>query len=291
MKPVLKWAGGKRQLLSVIGNYINEKTLSGHTYFEPFLGGGSLFFSLAHNKCVVNDANRELINVYESIRDNPDKLIEYLSSFKMKNSKDFYYQLRALDRQTDWIGDEFDNCYKAARTIYINKTCYNGLYRVNKKGQFNTPYGKYMKPLIFENENIYEISKFLNAGEIEFYCKDFAESVRSAKKGDIIYFDPPYDYENEQGFVNYIKDGFSHSDLQRLKKVCDSLISKECLVLISNNDTSYVRNLFKGDSFEIIYETKSVMANRTINCKGKERKKVGEVLIYGRKKDSVSTSK
>lgn len=291
MKPFLKWAGGKRQLLPYIKEFINKKNIGDGKYYEPFLGGGSIFFDLGHKNSIINDYNKEIINTYKVIKKFPEKLIAALKVHAINHSKDYFYQIRALDRDIENY-NKMDDVLKAARTIYLNRTCYNGLYRVNHSGFFNTPIGKYVNPLICDEDNIREISKFLNQNKIKITSLDFEIAVESAQKGDWIYFDPPYDYEDGAGFVNYVKEGFNHDDLTRLKKVCDQLIEKGCSVLISNNDTFFVRTLFTSNpNYEIVYETKTIKANRNITSK-KERKKVEEVLIYGRKEYSaISSSK
>lgn len=291
MKPFLKWAGGKRQLLPYIKEFINKENIGDGKYYEPFLGGGSIFFDLGHKNSIINDYNNEIINTYKVIKKFPNKLIDALKVHATNHSKDYFYQIRALDRDIENY-NKMDDVSKAARTIYLNRTCYNGLYRVNQSGFFNTPIGNYVNPLICDEDNIREISKFLNQNKIKITSLDFEKAVESAKKGDWIYFDPPYDYEDGAGFVNYVKEGFNHDDLTRLKKVCDRLIEKGCSVLISNNDTLFVRTLFTSNpNYEIVYETKTIKANRNITSK-KERKKVEEVLIYGRKEYSaISSSK
>lgn len=279
MKAFLKWAGGKRQLLPYIKNYINEEALNGVKFYEPFIGGGSLFFHLEHGDCVINDCNGEIVNCYKVIKKSPRKLIEQLRLHQEKHSKDYFYRIRSLDRNGEL--EKLSNIEKAARTIYLNKTCYNGLYRVNRQGQFNTPIGRYVNPLICDEENILEISSFLKNNRVLIRCCDFAEAVEDARVGDWIYFDPPYDYESS-GFVGYVKEGFSHADLERLKLTCDTLIERGCQVLLSNNDTQFVRETFNSDNYEIVYETKIIKANRNINSKASKRKKVDEVLIHGK---------
>lgn len=282
MKPFLKWAGGKRQLIPYIKEFITKEKIGNNRYFEPFLGGGSVFFELKHDCCTINDLNSEIINAYLVIKNNAADLIEKLKEHAQNHCKDYYYYIRSLDRKPS-IYETMTSVEKAARTIYLNRTCYNGLYRVNKNGYFNTPIGRYVNPLICDEDNILEISNYLNSSKIKIMSEDFVEVTKTAKSGDWVYFDPPYDYETS-GFVNYVKEGFTHEDLIRLKKTCDKLISKGCFVLISNNDTKFVRELFdKSDYYEIVYSTKTIKANRNINSK-KERKKVDEVLIYGRKK-------
>lgn len=290
MKPFLKWAGGKRQLIPYIKQFINSKNIGTHRYYEPFLGGGCVFFELAHNNCSINDLNQEIINVYKVIKRSPKKLISLLKAHEKKHCEDYYYEIRELDRNIE-LYNTMSNAEKAARTIYLNKTCYNGLYRVNSNGFFNTPIGKYIKPLICDEDNILAVSKYLNNNNIKITSVDFELAVKDAQKGDWVYFDPPYDYETT-GFVGYVKEGFTHEDLERLKKVCDKLIRKGCFVLVSNNDTKFVRQLFTDkNKYEIIYSTKTIKANRNISS-SKERKKVDEVLIYGRKeKNTISSSK
>ena len=290
MRPFLKWAGGKRQLLPYIKEYINEDALNGVKFYEPFIGGGSLFFHLQHGDSIINDFNAEIVNCYKVIKTAPKKLIKQLKVHQENHCKEYIYKIRSMDRTGEI--DNMTNVEKAARTIYLNRTCYNGLYRVNLAGQFNTPMGRYANPLICDEENILEISKFLKENKTTIRCCDFAEAVKDAKEGDWVYFDPPYDYEGS-GFVGYVKEGFSHADLERLKDTCDELISKGCQVLVSNNDTKFVRKIFSSDNYEIVYETKVIKANRNINSKRSKRKKVDEVLIHGRpvNKISISSSK
>ncbi len=282
MKAFLKWAGGKSQLLSYIEKYIKLSKLNGKTYYEPFVGGGSVLFRLGHSNCVINDLNKEVINTYRVVKNYPKKLILKLKEHQSKHNKEYYYQVRALDRNIEEY-KKMTNIEKAARTIYLNKTCYNGLYRVNSNGFFNTPIGRYENPLICDESTIMDVSKYLRGNDVKMLSVDFAKATDTAESGDWVYFDPPYDYE-ESGFVGYVKEGFSHKDLERLKDLCDILIEKGCNVLISNNETKFVKKLFKSDNYEIIYETKRVKANRTINSKTERRNKVNEVLIYGRKK-------
>lgn len=281
MKPFLKWAGGKRQIIPQIKKYISNDTLSKNAkYYEPFLGGGSLFFDLARPNSIVNDLNSEIVNVYEVIRDHPIGLINMLKNHQKNDSDEYYYKIRDLDKAANF--HKMGKVKKAARTIYLNRTCFNGLFRVNKDGHFNTPRGKYDNPLICDEANILEISKFLKENNIIILNEDFVNACPDACEGDYVYFDPPYDYENEDGFVSYNAQGFTRRDLERLKEFCDELIEKGCHVLISNNDTTFVRRTFSGSQYKIVYEIKQVSANRNINSSGKKRAtKVKEVLIYG----------
>lgn len=280
MKPFLKWAGGKRQLLDVLLRYTNN--IENGRYYEPFLGGGSLFFTLHKDGSIINDFNPEIINAYTVIKEFPEELINQLRLHEQNNNAEYFYGIRGLDREEGFI--DYTPVEKAARTIYLNRTCYNGLYRVNSQGFFNVPFGRYVHPLICDEDNIREISTFLNEHNIIIRNQDFEESVFDAQGGDYIYFDPPYDYEDGKGFVGYNKEGFNHDDLLRLKRVCDDLIARDCKVLISNNDTEFVRNTFNDDNFEIVYETIPLSTKRNINSNGRNRNNGREVLIYGRRR-------
>ena len=275
MEPVLKWAGGKRQLLKELEQVIHKEDLEGHTYFEPFVGGGALLLKLMPKKAVINDINKELVILYSVIRDNPDELIAKLEEFKA-GYPDNYENIRALDRELDFT--EMSHIVRAARLIYLNKTCYNGLYRVNSQGYFNVPKGRYRNPNIVNQSRIKKLSDYLRNNQIEITNLDFEEAVKTAKSGDFVYFDPPYDYE-AAGFTTYSSDGFTKKDLERLKITCDKLIEKGCNVTVSNNATQYVKGLFK-DTYYTITE---VPANRFINCDGTKRTHVMEVIINGRK--------
>ena len=280
--PILKWAGGKRQLLKSIKKVIGDIDTNNIRYYEPFFGGGALFFDLEPKKATLNDINSELINVYIQVRDNLDLLIENLTQLREAHNEEQFYRIRALDRQEGF--SDLDATYRAARTIYLNKTCYNGLYRVNSKGQFNTPSGRYVNPSIFDAVDLRNASKALKKSTISIKSTDYRSSVIRARKGSLIYFDPPYDYENEDGFVGYSKNGFNRDDLRNMKETADKLVDRGCIVLISNNDTPFVRELFEGDHrYEIEYIVHEFDARRSINCNGENRRNGKEVLIYGRK--------
>ncbi|MDO4466428.1 MAG: Dam family site-specific DNA-(adenine-N6)-methyltransferase [Bacillota bacterium] len=279
MEPLLKWAGGKRRLLPLIKNYIDIEYIEKNNavFYEPFVGGGSLFLDLCLSKCVINDYNSELTNVYLQVKNEPDRLITKLKKHEKNHSKEYYMKIRSLDRSDNYL--EMSSLDKAARIIYLNKTCYNGLYRVNSKGYFNVPIGKYKKPDIVMEEKIKEISRYLNDNQVDILTGDFEDAVKTAKKNDVIYFDPPYDYE-ENGFTGYVPNGFDKEDLKRLRDCCDDLIRRGCIIVLSNNDTSYVNELFSSDYYQI----KHIEAHRLINCDGKRRAKAKEVIIYGKSK-------
>ena len=186
IQPFLKWAGGKRQLLKEIEKYIPElREIT--TYYEPFLGGAAVLFNLQPKKAVINDYNIDLINTYEIVRDNVDELIEDLR--KHKNTSDYFYEIRSWDREPGF--EDLSKIKKASRLIYLNKTCYNGLFRVNSNGEFNTPFGKYKNPNIVNEDVLRAVSKYLKKNDIRFLNGDFEEALKNMRKGAFVYFDPP----------------------------------------------------------------------------------------------------
>lgn len=285
MKPFVKWAGGKRQLLKEIIKQINEASdgVNDFTFYEPFVGGGIVFLSLAHNKVVINDLNSELINCYEVIKKEPEQLMEELKKhskkFKEKNDE-YYYQVREWDRKKTFA--KKSPVEKAARTIFLNKTCYNGLYRVNSKGEFNTPVGRYVEPSLFSESNIQEISNYLNTADVKIRQGSYIDALFDVKDGDIIYLDPPYDYGENDGFTQYQKEGFTFENFKELKKVCDKCLDKGAHVIISNNNIEQIVDLFKKDPRYVInYGIKNVKTKRYINCKGNMRNTGDEIIIWG----------
>ena len=271
LRPFLKWAGGKRQLLPVLKKHIPK---SYKTYFEPFIGAGALFFALQRPKAIINDTNKELINCYKVIKNNPEELLEKTKEHELNNSKIYYYKLRDLDRDKSEF-DSLANIDRAARIIYLNKTCFNGLFRVNSQGQFNVPYGDNKNPVIAENIVITAISEYLNENEIEILNQDFADAVTNAKRGDFIYFDPPYDpVSDSSSFTGYDANGFDRVKQTHLRDLCDELVGRGCQVLISNSSTDFIKNLYKN------YTVKEVQASRHINSVGTSRGKINELLIF-----------
>ena len=272
-KPFVKWAGGRRQLIPKLLKYVPK---SFNNYFEPFVGGGALFFELynlgilKNKKVYLFDINEELINAYKVIRDYPNELIEKLKEFKAKHNKEFYYQIRELDRNEDYTN--LDNITKAARFIYLNRTCFNGLYRVNKKGYFNVPMGNYKNPQIVNEENILAVSIALQNTIIKHY--DYKEVLQYAQKNDFIYFDPPYyPLTDTSNFTSYTQDDFLEKEQTELFETFKFLANKECFVLESNSDTDFINNLYKEFTIE------KVLANRAMNSNGNKRGKITEVLI------------
>lgn len=267
VQPFLKWAGGKRQLLPELNKYIPLKY---KTYYEPFVGAGALLFDLQPKKAVINDVNLELINCYNIIKDSLDELIEDLK--KHQNIPEYYYEIRELDRKPEF--QQLTQVERASRIIYLNKTCFNGLFRVNSQGQYNVPFGNYKNPKILDEVVLKAVHNFLNSSNITITNGDFEEVVRGAKKGDFIYFDPPYDpVSDSSSFTGYSLDGFSRDEQRRLKNTFDRLSKKGCYVLLSNSATDFIKDLYKDYRIEI------VSASRNINADGLKRGKVDEVLV------------
>ena len=266
--PILKWAGGKRQLLSEIKNHL-PKDYS--TYYEPFFGGGAVLFTIQPRRAIISDINKDLILTYNVVKNNSTQLIESLK--KHENTSEYFYELRDKDRDSSEYQNMSD-VEKASRLIYLNKTCYNGLFRVNSLGHFNTPFANYKNPNIVNEDMIKNVSAYFNQSVIKILNLDFERTVRNAQKGDFIYFDPPYDpVSDTSSFTGYNQNGFSRSDQERLKKLCDKLNNKGVYFLLSNSATQFIKELYKD------YEISIVNAKRNVNSKGNGRGFVEEVLV------------
>lgn len=232
-------------------------------------------FGLSPRKAVVNDSNEELVNVYRVVKDDVDTLVELLKSYP--NELEFYNTIRALDRDEDAFKD-LPAVERAARFIYLNKTCFNGLYRVNKKRQFNASFGKYKNPKICDEDTLWDVSSYLRKSEVELLTGDFEASVESAKQGDFVYFDPPYvPLTVTSSFTRYTSDGFDMSDQVRLRNLVDRLTGKGVFVMLSNSCSPVVKELYAD------YHVRVVQANRRVNTVGSGRGKINEVLVtnYG----------
>jgi DNA adenine methylase len=271
IKPYLKWAGGKRQLLPVIEKYL-PACISSYTYYEPFVGAGAVFFELQPKKAVINDFNKQLIMTYKAIKENIEDLIRLLKDYQTKNNAKHYYEIRNLDRNAAQF-----NCLtdieKSARLIFLNKTCYNGLYRVNSQGLFNVPYGKYKKPVICEEIVLRQISNYLNTNDVSIISEDFENAVSTVDNRSFIYFDPPYHSPDKTNFTGYQADGFDEDGQERLRNVFIKMTRRGAMCLLSNADTEFIRDLYQD--FEII----PVQAKRAINSDSAGRGLVNEVLI------------
>ena len=253
-------------------DYIDTK-YDAFTYYEPFIGGGALLFELAPKKAVINDYNAELINTYNVICDDDkfDKMCRELNKHEKNHSEDYYYEVRNKDRNKNTFNRLADYT-RAARTIYLNKACFNGLYRVNSKNEFNVPFGKKIKVNTYERDNLLLVHSYLINNDVKILNVDFEESVKEAKKGDFIYFDPPYDSDTET-FNSYTEDGFGKEEQKRLADVFKDLDRRGCYVMLSNHNTKLVNELYKDYNIHVIE------AKRNINSNGKKRGKVEEVIV------------
>ena len=262
IKPCLKWAGGKRALLKDIYELVPQQF---NKYYEPFFGGGALFFALLPKRAIISDLNEDLINVYKQIKENADMLIEKLK--KTKNTKDFYLKMRSTV-----FDDDID---KAVRFIYLNKTCWNGLYRVNSKGEFNVPFANYKNPTICNEELLKNLSNSLK--NVKILTGDFEKILKTAKNGDFVYLDPPYTVTHSKNFVAYNSKIFSWEDQVRLVNLVDKLTEKGVKVLVSNAKAPEIKKLYKN------YKSKVVERTSVISADISKRNVVEEYLFYNYK--------
>ena len=263
----VKWAGGKKQLISQFKLYFPKRI---ERYFEPFVGGGAIAFYVIKNyspeEVFLSDSNEELIITYKVIKNDVENLIEKLKEYKELHSKEFYYELRAS------VPENLSELDKAARFIYLNKTCFNGLYRVNSKGQFNVPMGSYKNPAICNESELREVSKLLKNAVIE--TKQFYEIEDKVSSEDFVYFDPPYHPISEtSSFTSYTRDPFLDNEQTKLAKLYKTLDKKGAKVMLSNSDSDFIKNLYKS------YNVNFVKATRMINCDAGGRGKINEVVI------------
>ena len=278
--PFVKWAGGKSQLLSQYSAYFPEKC---DAYFEPFVGGGAVFFHLRHRESFadsfhISDANEELILTYQVVRDEPEELLQYLRVFEGKHQeygKKFYYDIRAWDRSAGFKRRK--KVARAARFIYLNKTCYNGLWRGNSAGQVKVPMGRYKNPNIVDAERIQLASRALDG--VKVTVSDFEESVRDAKAGDFVYLDPPYvPLNGTSNFTSYYSDGFDLEQQRRLADLFLDLHRRGCKVMLSNSETEIVRELYQGLGI-VSLDIHKVFARRQINSDSDKRGEITELVI------------
>ncbi len=266
--PVVKWVGGKRQLLDTFKPLLPKRIT---TYCEPFLGGGALLFSLQPQKAFVNDINSDLIQVYTTIKDDVENLIAALSEYR--NESDFFYYVRDWDRDKERYA-KLTGVEKAARLIYLNKTCYNGLYRVNNAGEFNSPFGNYRNPNIINAPVLRAVSTYFNSADIHFTSVDYEEVLKKIPKGTFVYLDPPYDPVSEtSAFTGYSKGGFSRDEQIRLRRCCDDLNARKIKFMLSNSSTDFIREQYAA------YNITTVQAKRAINSVASGRGDVDEVVV------------
>lgn len=276
IKPCLKWAGGKRQLLPAIRAHLPARAAD-CIYYEPFVGAGALLFDLRPRRAVINDCNAQLALTYRVIRSHVEELIEALRIHQQAyadSGAPYYYAVRAQDADSDAFARLTDP-QKAARLIFLNKTCYNGLYRVNSKGLFNVPHGRYRNPVICEEEVLRAVHTYLRACDITILCGDFEPAVQSAADNAFVYFDPPYHSPNDAGFSAYRPEGFDEAAQIRLRDTFARLTEQGALCLLSNADTPFIRAIYDDARFCIV----ALRAKRPINSDGARRGDVGEVLI------------
>lgn len=270
--PVVKWVGGKRQLLPQILPLIPKRMSA---YCEPFLGGGAVLFALQPRRALVNDLNQDLITVYRVIKENADALIEHLS--RHENTPEYFYRIRDLDRDREAYA-ALSDVEKASRLLYLNKTCYNGLFRVNASGAFNSPYGHYRRPNIVNEQTIRGVSRYFNSCDIAFFSEDFAAVLDRVPRGGFVYLDPPYDpVSDTASFTGYNRGGFGREEQGRLKACCDALTARGVRFLLSNSATPFIRELYSS------YHVSIVQARRAVNSVASRRGAIEEVLVrnYG----------
>ncbi len=262
-KPFLKWAGGKRRLLAQFLPHFGPHIHNGR-YFEPFLGGAAVFFGMQPRRAVLSDINAELIEVYQIVKQRPEELIDGLRIHKLNHCKDYYYKVREWQPETA-IG-------RAGRFLYLNKTCYNGLYRVNRAGRFNVPMGKYKNPDIVNADGLQAASEALQTAEI--YNVDFEAATAGARAGDFVYFDPPYaPLSVTSVFTSYTAAGFTAEDQARLRDVVQRLTARGVKTAVSNSAAPLIYDLYDG--LRII----EIAARRNINSKAEGRGEITELLI------------
>jgi len=270
-KPFVKWVGGKRQLLQQfrdMGLYPpDDFDPDSNTYFEPFVGGGAVFFDLLPRKAELSDLNNELVTTYNVIKNDVDALIKSLK--KHKYEKEYYLEVRAKDPKT------LSDIDVASRFIFLNRTCFNGMYRVNSQGGFNVPFGKYTNPIICDEENLRKVSKALQ--KVTIKNQDYKAVLKKAKKGDYVYFDPPYyPVSKTASFTSYTKDAFLDKEQMELRDTFVELHKRGCYVMLSNSDTPFINKIYsdiKG------VKVSKVAAGRAINSNATKRGKISEVLV------------
>ena len=263
----LKWAGGKRRILKDLDRLFPEKI---DRYFEPFLGAGSVFFFVKKKYnpkfCAISDINKDLVDTYISVRDKPRGLIKNLKFFDKNNSEEFYYTIREKFNEK-----KINGIKRSAAFIYLNKTCYNGLYRVNSKNEFNVPYGRYKHPEIFNTENILEASGLLQG--VQITTQDYRNITNQVKSGDFIYLDPCYDPLKKTSFANYTPKKFCEADRINLASFIKYLKNSDVNLVLSNNDLSEIRRIYSE------FKIAEIQVSRAINSNSKERGKIMELVI------------
>jgi DNA adenine methylase len=266
IKPFVKWAGGKKSLLPIL-KPLMPSTIE--QYYEPFIGGGALFFASTPQRATISDLNFDLINCYSVIKNNPIELMAQLD--RHLNNHDYYYAIRSLDRSFDF--NYLDKIKRAARFIYLNKCCYNGLHRTNKLGQFNSPYGKNKSATFYNRENILAISSYLTGEGVSIETGSYEIVLRDFSKGDFIYLDPPYYPVTDSSFTQYNGASWGSDDQLRLRNFCDTIDLLGGKFMLSNSDCPLIRNLYRD------YKITALTAKRSINSVASGRGAVSELVI------------
>jgi DNA adenine methylase len=271
LRPILKWAGGKARLLPEILPLLPERI---ETYYEPFVGGGAVFFALASERrfrrAVLSDLNAELVDVYRGIKKDVEAVIRLLERYRKNHDAELYYRTRELQPES------LELVQRAARLIYLNKTGYNGLYRVNRAGQFNVPFGTYVNPAICDAERLRATAAVLRARGIKLVTGDFAKVTEPARPGDAVYFDPPYaPRSTTANFTSYHSQEFGRAEHERLAATLEELTERGVRTVLSNSDTRFTRQLYDRQRFQV----QKVLVARPINSKSSKRGRVGELLI------------
>lgn len=266
--PVVKWVGGKRQLLERLMPLFPETHTS---YCEPFIGGGAVLFALQPQKAIINDINRELIGVYRAIKDDVEALIKRLAQFE--NTKECFYEVRGWDRNVEFY-NQLTDIDKAARVIFLNKTCYNGLYRVNSAGEFNTPFGRYKNPNIVNESTLRAVNEYFNTADVTILNTSYSEAVQGLPENSFVYLDPPYDpISVTASFTGYNAGGFSREDQIALRDCCRQLDAAGIKFMLSNSATEFIQEIYSDFNVTI------VPAKRAINSVGSKRGCVDEVVV------------
>jgi DNA adenine methylase len=275
-RPFLKWAGGKAQALNGLREHIPDLAPGG-TYFEPFLGGGAVFFDLAPASAVLSDLNEGLILTFMAVKNHVSETTRALSRLPDRPTERQYYDLRKRFNRLLQSAGGLVGSYRiefAALFVWLNHTCYNGLFRVNRKGEFNVPFGFYQKPAIFTEAGLKAASRLLNKSHAQLVSEDFEQVLADAGKGDLAYLDPPYDPLNgTSSFTTYTARGFTVDDQARLARVVRDAVARGCRVILSNSPSPMVKRLYEGFRFE------SVLVPRAINCDGGKRTAVDELVV------------
>ena len=281
IKPVLKWAGGKRELVPEIKRFYQN--LKPKKYIEPFFGGGAIYFDILKTfgkkykeNAIINDINEDLIDMYKNIKSSPDEVIYHCKRLKKDYEKYDYYFIRGKFNGINQNGNKvkkYQGIERSAALILINRTCFNGLYRVNKSGLFNVPKGDYKNPTIVDEENLYKLSSVLPKKQ-NIRCKEFDE-IKNINRGDLVYFDPPYHPLNETSSFTSYSGAFGRDEQVRLRDCFDALDKKGVYVILSNSSAKFIEKIYKGFSIKKVY------CGRNINSKAKKRGKIPEFIILG----------